>query len=323
MDTFRQYVNILHPLVADFDVKDSACTHEILAFTDKSTTTGTPSFLYTFGDGDTSILSKPTHSYNAAGTYIVRLTLKDPLGCTDTAYKTIFIDTIPFVGFFAPDSVICEGEAVRLYANYLGIGSTGTTIDMGDGTVFQNSDTTIYAYSQANPNPYIVKLTAHYRACKDTTYNLPVQVNPFPGAFAGPDTVFCPNGQPLVLVERRNVNNPDAKFLWSTGDTTASIQAKDIGNYWVRVTLGGCTGTDSVLINKDCYIDIPNAFTPDGDGQNDYFLPRQYLSRSANAFKMSIFNRWVKRSMNHHPSTAVAGMVNSTIRNNRKVSMSM
>jgi len=62
--------------------------------------------------------------------------------------------------------------------------------------------------------------------------------------------------------------------------------------YWSRVTIGGCSGTDSVLVDKDCYVNIPNSFTPDGDGTNDYFLPRQFLSRSINAFKMSIFNRW-------------------------------
>jgi gliding motility-associated-like protein len=295
LDTFRQYVNILHPLVADFDVKDSACAHEILSFTDKSTTPppingrGT-TFLYQFGDGDTSILSSPTHIYKNAGSYPVRLSLIDGLGCKDTATKIIFIDTIPYVRFIAPDSVLCQGQAVRLLADYLHIGDTGSVINMGDGSIFLNSDTTIYAYSQ--PGAYDVVFTAKYRACADTSAKLHIVVNPYPGVNIGPDTVFCPNGTPLVLSDRVNINNPEAKFKWSTGDTTASILAKDIGTYWVRVTVGGCSGTDSAVVNKDCYINIPNAFTPDGDGTNDYFLPRQYLSRSLTAFKMSIYNRW-------------------------------
>jgi gliding motility-associated-like protein len=43
---------------------------------------------------------------------------------------------------------------------------------------------------------------------------------------------------------------------------------------------------------NDCYIDVPNAFTPDGDNLDDYFFPRQWLSRGVVTFKMSIFNRW-------------------------------
>ena len=110
--------------------------------------------------------------------------------------------------------------------------------------------------------------------------------------FINIDTVLCPNGSPIVLSDRRNINNPAAKYLWNTGETTPSIVAKDIGTYWSRVTIGGCTDTDSLLVNKDCYVDIPNSFTPNGDGMNDFFLPRQFLSRSLNSFKLSIFNRW-------------------------------
>ncbi len=295
MDTFRQYVNVLHPLVADFEPDDdSVCAHQLIRFQDKSTTTTFngvgPTYLYTFGDGDSSQLSFPTHTYLQSGRYPVTLWLEDGLGCRDSITKYIVVDTIPFVGFRSPDSVICEGEAVNLIADYLSIGNTGLTIDMGDGTIFEDLDTTIYSFAKAGA--YEVALTAHYRICPDTTYKLPIIVHPFPGANVGEDTVLCPNGSAIVLTERMNIGNAAAKFLWSTGDTTASILAKDIGNYWARVTIGGCSGTDSIMVNKDCYIDIPNSFTPNGDGVNDFFLPRQFLSRSLNSFKMSIYNRW-------------------------------
>jgi len=294
LDTFRQFVNVLHPIIAKFNVDDSACMNEILPFTDQSTITTMngipPTFFYAFGDGDTSILASPTHAYLHPGVYTAMLAIRNGIGCTDTTYRTIVIDSIPFVNFVAPDSAICEGESIRLIASYLSIGNTGVTVDLGDGTVFQGLDTVTYAYAKSGP--YNITLTAHYRSCRDTVLIFPVAVNPFPGVDLGPDTVLCPNGSPIVLSERVNFNNPAAKFLWKTGEKTASILAKDIGTYWVRATLGGCSGTDSIMVNKDCYVNIPNSFTPDGDGTNDYFLPRQFLSRSANAFKMSIFNRW-------------------------------
>ena len=43
---------------------------------------------------------------------------------------------------------------------------------------------------------------------------------------------------------------------------------------------------------KNCYVDIPNSFTPNGDGTNDYFLPRQLMAKGLNKFRMSVYNRW-------------------------------
>lgn len=45
-------------------------------------------------------------------------------------------------------------------------------------------------------------------------------------------------------------------------------------------------------IKPNCYIGIPNVFTPNGDGINDYFFPRQLLSDGFVSFKMEIYNRW-------------------------------
>jgi gliding motility-associated-like protein len=66
------------------------------------------------------------------------------------------------------------------------------------------------------------------------------------------------------------------------------------GTYSLTVTAEplGCNTTESVIVSKDCYIDIPNAFSPNGDGVNDFFFPRQLLSNSLAGFKMQIFNRW-------------------------------
>jgi gliding motility-associated-like protein len=45
-------------------------------------------------------------------------------------------------------------------------------------------------------------------------------------------------------------------------------------------------------VKRDCYLTIPNSFSPNGDGRNDYFLPREILSSGVTSFTMNIFNRW-------------------------------
>jgi hypothetical protein len=38
---------------------------------------------------------------------------------------------------------------------------------------------------------------------------------------------------------------------------------------------------DSIWVQRDCYMNVPNAFTPDGDGLNDYFLTKRAYYRVA------------------------------------------
>ncbi|MEO6831457.1 MAG: PKD domain-containing protein [Chitinophagaceae bacterium] len=296
IDSVEAVVNLLHPNIPEFGVSDSmVCAGTPITFKDKSKTytcppNELPMFEYDFGDGTTSTQSNIVHTYTKTGSYKATLVLRNCLGCVDSFSKIIVVDTLPFVRFKNPDTVICEGQAVHLIADYLKVGNTGTTIDLGDGTVFQNRDTVVYSF--ANAGTYNVTITGHYRICPDLPDTQIIRVDPYPRVYLGEDTVLCPNGSPIVLSDRNNSNNPDAKFLWNTGAHTPSILAKDIGTYWAAVTLGGCTGTDSLVVNKDCYVDIPNSFTPNGDGINDYFLPRQLLGRSINSFTMTVFNRW-------------------------------
>jgi gliding motility-associated-like protein len=296
-DTINKLINVSHPLIAMFDVDDSTiCASKNVIFTDKSTVPIVPpgkpqaKFFWDFGDGTTSTLASPTHIYNKTGSYIARMIVLDYLGCRDTAYATIVVDSIPYVKVKSIDTAICQGQRVNLIADFLAVGNTGFTFDLGDGSTFTNMKDVSYAFTEAGT--YNVKLTATYRYCPDATVTFPVIVRPFPGVDLGPDTVLCPNGAPVVLTDRYNLGNTQAKYLWSTGETTPAIYARNIGQYWARVDIGGCRATDSLIVNKDCYIDIPNSFSPNGDGQNDYYLPRQFLSRSVNSFKMSIFNRW-------------------------------
>ncbi len=62
--------------------------------------------------------------------------------------------------------------------------------------------------------------------------------------------------------------------------------------YRATVTINNCSATDSIKVENDCYIDIPNVFTPNGDGINDYFFPRQLLSKGLTQFKLFVYNRW-------------------------------
>lgn len=48
--------------------------------------------------------------------------------------------------------------------------------------------------------------------------------------------------------------------------------------------------TKLVTINGELLVNIPNSFTPNGDGTNDYFRP--YIFGAGEAFTFQVFNRW-------------------------------
>ena len=72
----------------------TVCSNQIITFTDNSTSelNMITDWAWTFGDGGTSILQNPTHSYAAPGNYVVQLTITDISGCTDVVTTNITVN---------------------------------------------------------------------------------------------------------------------------------------------------------------------------------------------------------------------------------------
>lgn len=295
VDSITINVDTQHPLEALFTTSaDSICQGATVNFTNASNFTtiqGPTRFQWNFGDGTTDTNFSANHTYPNAGIYTVTLTATDWVPCTDTFSKVIVVDSIPYLSFTTSDTVLCEGQGIQFLPNYYPVGLTSLLWDFGDGIQVLNRDTLNHAYDTAGL--YTVTLLGSYRLCGDINFVRNIQVHPFPSINLGPDTSVCLNGEPIVLRDRTNFNNPLAKWFWNTGDSnTNTVIARQPGIYTARVTLNGCSASDSVAVFKDCYIDIPNAFTPNNDGVNDYFLPRQLLTKGLTAFSMTIYNRW-------------------------------
>ena len=100
-DTETQEIEVLpvSPTAAFSAIPISGSAPLEVQFTDESTpgSGGIESWLWDFGDGDSSSVQNPTHTYSAPGTYQVRLIVTDEYNSSDTLTKEGYITVIPSV----------------------------------------------------------------------------------------------------------------------------------------------------------------------------------------------------------------------------------
>jgi len=112
-------------------------------FTNSSTDTGgtISSYAWNFGDGSTSTVASPSHTYAAAGTYTVSLTVTDNTGATNTKTASVtvssggtttgqpvanFTDTVSGLTATFTNSSTDTGGTISTYAWNFGDGGTST-----------------------------------------------------------------------------------------------------------------------------------------------------------------------------------------------------
>lgn len=108
---------------------------------------------------------------------------------------------------------------------------------------------------------------------------------------------LCP-GETLEI----SANNPEQidQFLWSTGETTASITVSEAGNYSLLAMVGACFELQDdieVVLTEcsepiDCEVFYPDIFSPNQDGANDEFRLFYASECVLSNYRMEVYNRW-------------------------------
>ncbi len=206
-------VTVYRPTASFAASTTTPCSGDPVTFTNSST--GITGSFWMFGDGDTSTLNSPTHTYRAGGSYTVKLVVTDSHGCTDTAVYTGYINVSrPRASFTMDDSIsICPPLMVNFTNTTLG--ATLFYWDLGDGT------------SSTVPSPSDFYTTPGYRTimliaingygCRDTAIGH-VSVLGYAGAFDYSPLQGC---APLAVHFRSLVSNVPS-IIWDFADGVVS-----------------------------------------------------------------------------------------------------
>jgi len=226
-------------------------------FTDKSS--GSPtSWKWDFGDGTSSTLKNSAHTYNKAGKYTVRLTVKSAAGTnTKTIKDYITVKTTPVKPVAAFSATPTSGYApLKVQFTDKSTGSpTSWKWSFGDGKT-STSKSSAYTYSKAGK--YTVSLTVKNAAGSSTktiTNYITVKIAPVKpvAAFSGSPT----SGKaPLTIKFTDKSTGSPTSWKWSFGDKTYSTDKNPahkyskVGKYTVSLTVKNAAGSSTKTVSS-------------------------------------------------------------------------
>ena len=250
----------------------------------------------------------PSTAEYAADSAILTLTTNDPAGpCTFSSSNVIFhFYKNPIVEFSADDPSGCPIHCL----NFTNL----TTVDGGDSIISLNWDFGDGSPNSGTANPshcflesgfYDVTLTAtsNHQCVSSLTHTHFVEIYDVPVAafdyIPNPATIL----DPIITFE--NQSSADVNYwFWDFGDSTTVEPnvSNPVHDYLQEtpathlVTLivqnaNGCIDTVAhpIYIGPEFTFYIPNAFTPNGDGHNDYFFGSGI---GIEKYDLWVFDRW-------------------------------
>ncbi len=207
-----QIITVLQQPQANYSV-GNICARDTVPFADISIGAGITSWVWDFGDGFTSNLKNPNHSFQQSGNYNVSLIVNNSAGCADTVVKSIAAHTIPSPFFSA--NISCLGAVssfTDLSTDVVPISTWFYDFDDGNNSVSQNPNYIFYL----GAGIYNVTLTiTNINGC-DSSVTIPVTVNVVPIANYSFDTICI--GTPTVFTDL-STGNPTS-WHWTFGDGT-------------------------------------------------------------------------------------------------------
>lgn len=248
--------------VANFSATSpaSGCSPITVSFQDLSS--GNPtSWLWDFGNGNTSTQANPSAQYSTPGNYTVKLRVTNAQG-VDSITKINFVKVFanPSASFSAVPNVICQGGTITFHDSTI-VGSAPIENwfwSYGDGDTLSTSNgLSIHTYDAALTGNFSVTLVVtDTNGCTSSSLqNISIITKPTL-VFTGTPLASCTTPLNVTFTNGTTGASPNAIYTWYFGDGTSLTSPNAQHNY----TTGGSFTVSLVLDDANCNdsIAIPN-----------------------------------------------------------------
>ncbi|MCD6012994.1 MAG: hypothetical protein K0Q79_2856 [Flavipsychrobacter sp.] len=318
-------IPLIHPIDAQitYDANE-VCLGMPIRFTGLTVSNDMPSFTWQFGAGDSAEYQNPIDfTYKIPGRFMVTFTVKDSIGCIATDIDSVtvisvdvrtrvhdtsvcLVDSMEMAAFvkIIPDDISYQlawtptnniGATTGPTTKFFGIGDYMYTVTLTTPPLTLNPNGCIATDTQAIHSYPPVVLTDITASPVTIPYGSSIQLNAKGAVYY----TWTPADGSLT---NNNINNPIAS-------------PKDVQTVYTVYGMNffGCLDSAKVIVNVDKNIPegVPTAFTPNGDGMNDVFMPSGLTFQNMVEFR--VFNRWGQEVfMTNNPKVGWDGTFHGT-----------
>ncbi|WP_235295752.1 PKD domain-containing protein [Portibacter marinus] len=302
-DTAYFEVKLFPDIEADYNLSYDTCIAGPVNFTDLSTSGAgnITNWEWDFDDGDTSFIKNPAHTYREPGEKDVKLTVTDINACKDTITKSfeylpappvIIIEPSTFFGC-APANIFFNNLSTPIDSTYDIFWDFGNGITSTEISPFQT-------FTEVGTYDVSVEIISPIGCEISRSFNNLIEIDLKPEAEFDYDPKDPTSLNPTINFEDMSTNA--VRWQWQFGDQGASFERnpsftfRDTGIHEIQLVAfhpSGCPDTSIQIIDVLPFVSyfMPNAFTPNADGNNDLFLGKGIITGMTD-FNMKIFNRW-------------------------------
>lgn len=213
-------------------------------------------------------------------TYFVATSSNTCSVATDSVLITV-LSTNPTI---VNDTAVCIGEVANLWVN------GGETYWWEPSSLVSNPTQSVIYSTIFTPTIFTVTVTDSINC--NTKLTVFVDTLPIP-TLVLEETIAASWGSEVQL----NPSTNGVSYLWSPAEGLSCstclnpmVVSTESVSYTLTVTSeDGCKNSTYITINFDGVLYVPNAFTPNGDGENDIFYA---FGKDIVEFEMMIFDRW-------------------------------
>ena len=267
-------------------ITDTLCQNEDFQFIviNNSAIPSGSSYLWTLSNGTTlSTNNDFTTNFSNPGDYVISVEVTSPTGCSGEKTDTFNVQEKPIVDF--DNTPVCVGSFTTFTNNSIG-DITDFIWDFGDG---QTTTSTNPEHIYWQEGEFDVSLVAFTNHCSSDSVSKTIEAILVPEIDLGDDLELCIGETEMVGIDDSIFNLLDF-VLWSDSSTSDSVLVST--DYTEISVVGGietCRKSDGILISEKCDVYVPTAFSPNGDGFNDYL---NVINENIASFTMRIYNRW-------------------------------